>query len=459
MTVLVEGFDPDQIALAAHLATRRAAAPHRSVRLAGAGAAPPEALALAAYGVRIEQHLDLDADPGPAEIAYLDVWTPAVAPRVDKLRARGARVTNLGDLLLERATGITVGVTGTAGKTTTTSIAVQLLRGAGVQVDASTTGRLGNVWPTAELLDREDTARPLVLELTSSHLAFMRESPRIAAITCFWPDHLELHGSFEAYRAAKETIVRGQASGATVVVNADDPAAAAFAEITPADLVEVSLERPVATGVFIRDGAVVLGSSGAETVVAPRDTLPFAGVQLLDLLVALAIAVAAGAAPEALDHAVAHLDLPDHRARRVAVLDGVAVIDDGMAATPSKTAAALAAHRGAGVVLIAGGIDDLGAGLVHASPEEQALLERGCDMVARHVRLVVLFGAAAARLEPLFAARRVPTLGTRDLDEAYEVAIRHLEQAEVLLFSPMFPVTVSDRERFAALAQGRQAGG
>ena len=236
MTFLVEGFEPDQIALAAHLA---AAVPRGSVRLAAAGPATREALALAAHGVSVEPHADLDADPGPAEVAYLDVWTPAVAPRVEKLRARGTRVTSLGDLLLERATGLTVGVTGTAGKTTTTSIAVQLLEAAGVQVDASTTGRLGNVWPTAELLDREDTARPLVLELTSSHLGFMRESPGVAAITCFWPDHLELHGSVEAYRAAKEVIVRGQAPGHTVVVNADDPATRAFAEITPADLVEV----------------------------------------------------------------------------------------------------------------------------------------------------------------------------------------------------------------------------
>ncbi len=376
-----------------------------------------------------------------------------------KLRAGGTRVTNLGDLLLERATGITVGVTGTAGKTTTTSIAVQLLRRAGVRVDASTTGRLGNVWPTAELLDREDPARPLVLELTSSHLAFMRESPRIAAITCFWPDHLELHGSLEAYRAAKETIVCGQRSGDTVVVNADDPAAAAFAKITPADLVEVSLERPVVTGVFVRGGAVVVRSDGVETLVAPRDTLPYSGPQLLDLLVALAIAVAAGAAPEALEHAVAHLDLPHHRARPVAVLDRVLVVDDGMAATPSKTAAVLAAYRDAGVVLIAGGIDDLGTGPVHASPEEQVLLERGCDVVARHVRLVVLFGAAAARLEPLLAARGVPTLRTRNLDEAFELATRHAAQADVLLFSPMFPVAVTDRERFAALAHGRQPGG
>lgn len=455
MTVLVEGFEPDQIALAAHLA---AAAPRGNVRLAAAGPAPPEALALAANGVSVEPHADLDAEPGPAEVAYLDVWTPAIAPRVEKLRARGTRVTSLGDLLLERAAGLTVGVTGTAGKTTTTSITVQLLRAAGVAVDASTTGRLGNVWPTAELLERQDPTRPLVLELTSSHLAFMRESPRVAAITCFWPDHLELHGSLEEYRAAKEAIVRGQEPGDTVVVNADDPAARAFAETTPADLVEVSLERPVERGAFVREQIILLRWDEAQTVVGPLDLLVYPGRQGLNLLVALAVAVAAGAPPDALEHALAGVELPPHRGRRVGLAGGVPVLDDGMAATPSKTAAALAPYRDGSVVLIAGGIDDLGAGPVHATPEERELLESACDTVARCARLVVLFGPAAARLEPLLAARGVPLVGTPDLEDAIEAAVSHLDGAEVLLFSPMFPVGVPDRERFATLVSGRHAG-
>ena len=74
----------------------------------------------------------------------------------------------------------------------------------------------------------------MVLELTSSHLAFMSSSPDVAVVTSFWPDHLELHGSAAAYRAAKETIVRHQRPDGAVVVNADDPAALSFADLTPA---------------------------------------------------------------------------------------------------------------------------------------------------------------------------------------------------------------------------------
>ena len=497
MTVLVEGFDPDQIGLARSLARHpahpaAAGTENARVRLAGPGPAPPEALALAAsHGVSVEPHTDLDADPGPADAAYLDVWTPEVAPRVRKLRERGARVTSLGDLLLERARGLTIGITGTAGKTTAATVTRQLLLAAGVNVDASTTGRLGNVWPTAELLDHQesDPARPLLLELTSSHLAFMRESPRVAAVTCFWPDHLELHGSLDAYRAAKETIVRGQRPGDTLVVNADDPAARAFAELTPAALVEVSLERPVERGVLVQDGTVVVRWDEADMDVCRLERLPYAGARRGVVLLAIATAVAAGASPAALRDELARLDLPAYRGSPVTTTGraAAAVIDDGMAATPSKTAACLAAHPDGSVVLIAGGFDDLGAGPVHAAPEEQELLERACDEIARTARLVVLFGPAAGRLEPLLAARAVATARVGDLEQATALALSRLDSTDgpgaaphahgaghtrvrdatgstdptapaTLVFSPMFPVGVADRERFCTFVCGRQAG-
>ena len=95
-----------------------------------------------------------------------------------------------------------------------------------------------------------DTERVLLLELTSSHLAFMSHSPTLAAVVSFWPDHLELHGGLEGYRAAKETIVRHQRPSDTVVLNADD-ASARFAAATPAGLVEFSLTRPVERGAYL----------------------------------------------------------------------------------------------------------------------------------------------------------------------------------------------------------------
>ena len=274
--ILVEGFDPDALALA-----RLLAGEGREVRLAGPAAGPDEPRQVAELrdlGIVLEPYADLDAEPGHAEIAYLDVWTPAAAPRVQRLRARGTRVSCLGDLLLERWPGPSIGITGTAGKTMTTSLTAEILHAAGVDVAVSRGARAGNLWPTADLLDRlgataagpTPVAGPtLLLELTSSHLAFMRSSPSVAAVISFWPDHLELHGDLARYRAAKETIVRHQRPGDAVVVNADD-ASAGFAVVTPAVPSEFSLRHAVERGAYLDPArGVVVVRPGAETALGP----------------------------------------------------------------------------------------------------------------------------------------------------------------------------------------------
>jgi UDP-N-acetylmuramoylalanine-D-glutamate ligase len=99
---------------------------------------------------------------------------------------------------------------------TTTAFLVELLRAGGTPVRASTTGRAGNLWPTAEHLEPVRSG-VVVLELTSSHLCFTTRGSTVAVVTSFWPDHIELHGSPERYRAAKEAIVRRQSPSDVVV--------------------------------------------------------------------------------------------------------------------------------------------------------------------------------------------------------------------------------------------------
>ena len=451
MDVLIEGFGPDEISLA-----RLLAAEGNSVRLASPAPEGAEARVLRELGIRVEPAADLDADPGAADIAYLDVWTPEVAPRVQRLRAQGSRVSCLGDLLLERWRGPSIGVTGTAGKTTTTAITAGILRGAGVETAVSRGARAGNLWPTAELLDRlgtgdrADPSTVLLLELTSSHLAFMSSSPTIAAVISFWPDHLELHGGLARYRAAKETIVRHQTEGDTVVVNADD-ASAQFAAATPANLVELSLERAVERGAYLdRERGVVVADPTGETAighVASRAAHP------ANVLAAVAIATAAGVNAAAMASGIRTAVVPPGRAQPAGSLAGIPVIDDGMAATPSKTATLLAGYPDHSVVLIAGGLNDAGGGRVHATPEEHALLERACDEIARTARACVLFGEAGQRLAPLLRARHVEPIEATGLEGAVAATARIAPGASAVVFSPLFPVSLDDRTRFAALVR------
>lgn len=455
MDVLIEGFRLDAIALARLLATEG-----NAVRLAGPAPEPEEAGALRALEIDVEPGVDLDADPGQAEIAYLDVWTAEVAPRVGRLRAQGTRVSCFGDLLLERWNGPSIGITGTAGKTTTTAIVAEILRSAGISTAVSGGARAGNLWPTAELLDRLGSQEPgneptvLLLELTSSHLAFMHTSPTVAAVISFWPDHLELHGDLAHYRAAKETIVRHQVPGDSVVVNADD-ASAGFASSTPAGIVELSLRRAVERGAFLDpERGVVIADGTDETALG--DVVE-GKAHPGNAVAAAAIAFAAGATPAAIEKGIRAAVLPRWRAEPVGTLAGALVIDDGMAATPLKAASLLARYPDASIVLIAGGLNHAGGGRVHATPEEHALLERTADEIARVARVCVLFGDAAPRLAGLLKRRRVELIETPDLAAAVAVAAGTAPGAAAVVFSPLFPVSLDDRARFASLVRAAAA--
>ena len=448
--VLIEGFGPDAIALA-----RLLAAEGNAVRIASPEPEPRAAGELRELGIDVQPSVDLDADPGDAEIAYLDVWTAEVAPRVETLRARGTRVSCLGDLMLERWKGPSIGITGTAGKTTTTALVASILRLAGVDIAVSSGARAGNLWPTADLLERigvatDGAGSTLLLELTSSHLAFMQSSPTLAAVISFWPDHLELHGTLEEYRAAKAQIVRCQHAGDHVVVNADD-ASASFADATPAGVWEISLSRRVERGAFLdRERGVVVTDGPTETVLGHIED---SSAHPANVVAAAAIAAAAGADPWTIAPGLDRAVLPPWRAAPAGTLGGVPVLDDGMAATPTKGAATLARYPAGSVVLIAGGLNDSGGGTVHASPDETDLLEQACDVVARVARVVVLFGEAGKRLKPLLARRRVELIATSDLGTAVAAAAERSFGATAVVFSPLFPVTLGDRERFAALVR------
>jgi UDP-N-acetylmuramoylalanine--D-glutamate ligase len=369
---------------------------------------------------------------------------------VQRLRAQGTRLSCLGDLLLERWPGPTIGITGTAGKTSTTEYTAAILRRAGVDLAVSRGARAGNLWPTADLLDQppvhQDTV--LLLELTSSHLAFMSASPTIAAVVSFWPDHLELHGSLARYRSAKETIVRHQMPGDAVIVNADDESAA-FATSTPARRFEASTHRAVERGAYLDParGAVVR-TQDVETELGHIEE----GVaHPANVVAAAAIATAAGAGPKAIAAGIAATAPPPWRAQAAGTLAGVPAVDDGMAATPLKTAALLRTYPDRSIVLIAGGLDDAGGGQVHAAPEEVALLERACDEVARVARHCIVFGEAGLRLGAALRTRGVDSTVTDDLEGAVSAARRYAPGSSAVVFSPLFPVSLDDRARFAKL--------
>jgi UDP-N-acetylmuramoylalanine--D-glutamate ligase len=284
-----------------------------------------------------------------------------------------------------------LGVTGTAGKTTTARLAEAMLRASGCDVLTACDAPADNAWPTAELLGRVLAARPgawCVAELTSNHLAVCSASPQIACITNVWADHVDQHGSLAAYVEAKRRIVEFQASEDWTVVNA--------------------------------------GDSGG--------------------LLAAACALLAGASPDAIASALAGWTGLALRREHLGRIDGSEVIRDALAATPAKAAAGLALHASGTVVLIAGGHDELAGGPLHDAPQERALFEQAAAVAARACAHAALFGPAAPRLASALAAAGLTSITIHEsLPAACADARAHAIPGRTILFAPWFATTTEER--------------
>ena len=387
-------------------------------------------------------------DAPPADVLVADCWTAETAAIVTRHRAAGTTVTNIGELLMTRTQAHTLGVTGSAGKTTVTRLAAAMMRASGIDVTLSTSARAANAWPSGDLiaaLPGPPRAAWLALELTSTHLAYMACSPDVAVMTTFWPDHIELHGSLARYRAAKATILNHQGPGGVCVLNVDDPGAASFAELARGATLHASAKGPVTAGVGIEHDRIVAHMHGAHVTLCGVDVLP-PGPLASMITTAACAALACGATT----HAVATqmttpLEIP-HRRHLLGTVEGVTIIDDSAATTPRKARATLGGLDPARTIAIVGGALDVGGHPVHASPEEDTELQHTLALFAG-CRAIVGFGAACARMPTA-----LPTDGIQD---ALQTALGLARPGDAIVLSPMFPVSMPERETFVALVRRR----
>jgi len=372
-----------------------------------------------------------DAAVARADLLLVDCWTGEEMSHVRQARERGVSIGNLADLVLAETRVPVIGVTGTAGKTTTARLIAQLLRSIGWEVEIPPTGRAENAWPSADSLASLNTGSTpdvLVVELTSTHLAYMTTSPRHAVVTTLWADHVELHGSEGRYIAAKQRILSRQQAGDTAVLPRGET------RLTP---------RP---GVHVT-------RFGAED----HDVTSHAASAMQRSNVAAAIACIRGSlgVTDDLTAAIGDVVWPQWRGECIGTVADRPVFHNGMAATPSKVEAFLRERADRSATLIVGGIAEFDNGRVHASPTELRLLERACAAIARVGRNVVLVGPAAAQIAPLLAAAGAgATVIGPDLHWAVGAALRDLDGVEEIAWVPMYPVDLGDRRRFGELVAG-----
>ncbi len=406
-------------------------------------AQPPSALAeqLAQLGDRqYRALLGPDVDPAQALAGQALVCTsPSVSSRYPttepRLRAALLALEDEGrlpvvsevDLFLRLCPALTIGVTGTKGKTTTSSLAAAVLA-----AGSSPTYLGGNIGtPLVERLRDMAPGDRVVLELSELQLPTLSRGTRVAIYTHVSSDHLDRHGTLEAYRRVKQRLAELLPDDGALVLNDDDPISRDYSTLTRAATVRYSRIGVPAGGVgvadewIVADGVTMLSSiGGGEAVSGPRArVMPLAEVPVpghhntSNVLAAVAGGLVCGIAPDAIRSAVAGFGGVEHRLEHVAEIDGISFVNDSSGTQPDAVIAALRAFEPP-LVLIAGGrgkdvpLDELagevaarayGAVLIGEVAGQMAALfrragatnlERAPDLPSAVARAAALAGAA-----------------------------------------------------------------
>jgi UDP-N-acetylmuramoylalanine--D-glutamate ligase len=382
---------------------------------------PPSASRLAELGVEVE----LDGDGlgllGKAAALVKSPGVPAAAPVVEAARERGIPVFGELELGWRLLPNRFIAVTGTNGKTTVTEWLGHVLREAGQPVAVA--GNVGT--PLATLPGSLDPEATIVCECSSFQLEdSVAFAPEVAVLLNVSPDHLDRHGTLEAYAEAKLRIFANQGVDAAAIVDADDPWVGelelpgdGMREPYGIDSCADGEERCV---VSFADGEI----RDAEGVLLERAELPLAGEH--NVRNAMAVATAALAAGALRDGVIAGLrsfgGVP-HRLERVAEIGGVVYVNDSKATNVAAAAAALESFR-AGVHAILGG-SLKGGDFAELAP-----------VVAERCRACYLIGEAAPRLAADLAGTGVPLHDCGDLAAAVRAAAAAASRGETVLLAP-----------------------
>jgi UDP-N-acetylmuramoylalanine--D-glutamate ligase len=356
---------------------------------------------------------------------------PSDAPLVSAARRRGLRVTNDSLEFLKRCPAPTMGITGSAGKTTTTALTGAMGRKSGKT--AWVGGNIGQ--PLISHVHEIGPQDFVVQELSSFQLEIwspewgheQMASPHVAAVLNVTPNHLDRHKTMENYSAAKANVLRFQSEDDVAVLCADDAGAMALRSEVRGRLRTYSLQEAVGDGAFVGAGQVRLRGDGEETVVCHVGEVRLRGEHnLLNVLAAVTLADSAGVGASAMREAIATFDGVPHRLEPVATVRGVQYVNDSIATAPERALAAVNAFSEP-LVLLAGGRD------------KEMVWDRWARRVAQRVRHVVLFGELASTLEDHLRAQDkgcpdVTRVGT--LEEAVLVASKAAHAGDVVLLAP-----------------------
>ena len=348
-------------------------------------------------------------------------------PELQAAKAAGAMVTSEVELFFEFCPCEIVAVTGSDGKTTTTTLISKMFEVAGRKVFLG--GNIG-----AALLPQLADVTPdavAVVELSSFQLISMRRSPKVAVVTNVTPNHLDHHKDMQEYIDAKRNILLWQVPPCRAVLGYENDITRAMQSDCKGEQVWFTRLHETDRGAFLRasDDTLCYAENGVVTPVLPRAEIKLRGLHNVENLLA-AIAAVWGRVPvEAMRQVGSTFTGVEHRIEPVRVLDGVTYYNDSIASSPTRTIAGLRSFDQK-IILIAGGYDK-------KIPYEPLAPE-----IIAHVKTLVLMGATGPRIEkavrehPDFDESKLTILHADNMQHAVELARSAVQPGDVVSLSP-----------------------
>jgi UDP-N-acetylmuramoylalanine--D-glutamate ligase len=357
---------------------------------------------------------------------------PLTLPVIQEAYQRGIRVTNDAQLFIERCRAPVIGITGSAGKTTTTTLIGMMCQMTGKKTYIG--GNIGDV-----LIEKLPDITPLshvVMELSSFQLELMTTSPQIGCILNVTPNHLDRHETMEAYMSAKSQIFQHQTESDICIFGFDDPAAYELSHHSTARVGYFSLSEMVADGAFMAGSRLMVVGAGSPDgephVVCTREQIRLRGEHnLKNVLAACAVAGAAGVPVDVMRDTILGFTGVPHRQELVKVIDGVSYVNDSIATAPERVIAALKSYDEP-LILIAGGRDK-------KLPWDQL-----AELIVTRVRHLVTFGEFGPQIADIVREKRRGLVTgqlsgidqVKTLEHAVKKAADIARPGEVVLLSP-----------------------
>jgi UDP-N-acetylmuramoylalanine--D-glutamate ligase len=371
------------------------------------------------HGVTVETGGHGDRTFRGQDLIVVSPGVPVDAPPLVQARALGESVIGEIELAAQFLPGPIVAITGSNGKTTTTTLAGEIMAAAGFPTLVG--GNIGT--PAISLAERSQPETVIVLEVSSFQLETIQTfRPKVAVVLNVTPDHLDRHRTFEIYVDAKARVFENQQGSDFAVLNADDPTCVALAGRTRGSVFWFSRQKEVEQGAWVRDGNILFRDKSGQREIMQVSEIPLKGAHNLEnVLAAVCASALMGCAPEKIRQAVTNFKAVEHRLEFVATIRGVDYYNDSKATNVDATIKALESFP-ANIHLILGGKD---------KGSDYTVLN---DLLRQRVKRVYTMGAAAAKIESQIKGPEVVHAET--LENAVRKANAVAVPGDVVLLAP-----------------------